>query len=100
METKFRITYATMSADNEELQSAYDQAVETVRDWLGQKHPFYVNGEAREGEGYDEERSPNDSSILIGHFARAGKRDVEDAVAAARAAAPAWSSTPWQERVR
>jgi 1-pyrroline-5-carboxylate dehydrogenase len=100
METKFRITYATMSADNEELQSAYDQAVETVRDWLGQKHPFYVNGEAREGEGYDEERSPNDSRILIGHFARAGKQDVEDAVVAARAAAPAWSSTPWQERVK
>ena len=26
MSTKFRITYATMSADNEELQQAYDEA--------------------------------------------------------------------------
>ena len=28
MTEKFRITYATMSADNEELQAAYDAAAE------------------------------------------------------------------------
>src|SRR5690349_16802134 len=100
MATKtFRITYATMSADDPELHAAYEAGVETARSWLGQKHPFYVNGEAREGEGYDEERSPIDRDVLIGYFARATRQDAKDAVAAAKAAAPAWAATPWQERV-
>jgi 1-pyrroline-5-carboxylate dehydrogenase len=96
----FRITYATMSADDPELHARYDQAVETVKSWLGQKHPFYVNGEAREGEGYDEERSPIDRDILLGHFARATRQDAKDAIAAAKAFAPVWAATPWQERVK
>ena len=50
----FRITYATMKADNEDLQSAYDRGIETARSWLGQRYPFYVNGEAREGESWFE----------------------------------------------
>ena len=55
MAERFRITYATMSADNEELHAAYEKGLETAKSWLGQKHQFFVNGEAREGEGYDEE---------------------------------------------
>ena len=75
-EKRFRITYATMSADNEELHAAYERGVETAKSWLGEKHQFYVNGEAREGEGYDEERSPIDSEMLIGHFARATELEI------------------------
>jgi 1-pyrroline-5-carboxylate dehydrogenase len=97
--TGFRITYATMSADNEELHAAYERGLETARSWLGQKHPFYVNGEAREGETYDEERSPIDKDIVVGYFARATERDVDDAVAAAKAFAPEWAGTPWHQRV-
>jgi 1-pyrroline-5-carboxylate dehydrogenase len=100
-QTKFKITYATMSADNEELQQAYDRAVETVKStWLGEKHAFTVNGERRDGEGYDEERSPIDRDILIGHFARATVQDAKDAIAAAKAYFPEWSGMPWQDRVR
>ncbi|HJP66206.1 MAG TPA: aldehyde dehydrogenase family protein [Actinomycetota bacterium] len=98
--TGFRITYATMSADNEELHQAYEQGLETARSWLGQKHPYFVNGEAREGEGYDEERSPIDRDLVIGYFARATVHDVEDAVSAAKAFAPEWSGAPWQDRVK
>ena len=32
MTQKFRITYATLSADNEELQAAYDAAVDEAAD--------------------------------------------------------------------
>ena len=99
-EKRFRITYATMSADNEELHTAYERGAETARSWLGQKHQFYVNGEPREGEGYDEERSPIGSDMLIGHFARATVQDLNDAVAAAKAFAPEWAATPWQDRVK
>jgi 1-pyrroline-5-carboxylate dehydrogenase len=97
-EQGFRITYATMSADNDELHKLYDQGIETARSWLGQKHPFYVNGEPREGSGHQEARSPTDGT-LIGEFAMATREDVRDAVAAAKAAFPAWANRPWQERV-
>src|SRR4051794_14215165 len=99
-ETGFRVTYATMSADNEELHKGYDAAIETVKAWLGQEHPFYVNGEPRFGEGWHEERSPIDSDLVIGKFAQATKGDVQDAIADAKDFAPIWASTPWQERVR
>src|SRR5213083_2139401 len=95
----FRITYATMKADNEDLQLAYDAGIETARSWLGQRHPFYVNGEAREGENWFEERSPIDRDVVIGQFAQASRQDVQDAIAAAKAAFEQWSSTPWKERV-
>jgi len=95
----FRITYATMKADNEDLQRAYDQGIETARSWLGERHPFYVNGEAREGEDRFEERSPIDRDIVIGQFAQASRQDVKDAIAAAKAAFPEWSGMPWKDRV-
>ena len=99
-QSRVRITYATMSADNEELHAAYDKGLETARSWLGQKHPFFVNGEARDGEAYDEERSPIDRDIVIGHFARATAQDAKDAIAGAKASFPDWSGLPWQERVK
>src|SRR3989337_2803091 len=97
-EQGFRITYATMSADNEELHSLYDQGIEVARSWLGQRHPLYVNGEARGGAEYREARSPIDDAV-IGEFAMATREDVRDAVAAARAAFPEWANRPWRERV-
>ncbi len=96
----FRITYATMSADNEELHKLYEEGIETATSWLGQKHPLYVNGEARVGSGYKEVRSPIDSDMLIGEFAQATREDVRDAIAAAKGFARTWADTPWRERVR
>ena len=37
MTDKFRITYATLSADNEDLQRNYDEAVERARAELGEE---------------------------------------------------------------
>ncbi|MGZ8606009.1 MAG: aldehyde dehydrogenase family protein, partial [Actinomycetota bacterium] len=97
-EQGFRITYATMSADNEELHRLYEQGIEVARSWLGQRHPLYVNGEAREGSGHKEARSPIDGTV-IGEFAQGTRQDARDAVAAAKEAFPAWANRPWQERV-
>jgi 1-pyrroline-5-carboxylate dehydrogenase len=99
-ETRVRITYATMSADNEKLNTDYEDGVAVAKSWLGQKHPFYVNGEERWGEGVDEERSPIDNEIVIGEFARATRQDAKDAIAAGKAYAPVWGGMRWQERVK
>jgi 1-pyrroline-5-carboxylate dehydrogenase len=97
-EQGFRITYATMSADNEELHKLYDEGIEKARSWLGQKHPLFVDGEARDGSGYKQARSPIDGAV-IGEFAQGTREDVRDAVSAAKDYALTWANTPWQERV-
>ena len=96
---RIKITYATLRADNEELHALYDAGIERARAELGQTHPLYVNGQPRDGEGTFEDRSPNDTRMLLGRFARGTREDVRDAIAAARAAFPGWSRRPWRERV-
>jgi 1-pyrroline-5-carboxylate dehydrogenase len=98
--TGFKITYATMSADSEELHARYRGGIDVAKSWLGKDYAFYVNGEERTGEGREEERSPIDSEILIGRFAQASPGDVDDAVRAAKAFARAWELTPWKDRVK
>ena len=101
MSEGFRVTYATLSADNDDLHDAYDRGIEIARSWLGESHNSLVNGEHRPGipgRAY-EERSPIDRDLVIGTFAHASDDDVRDAVSAAAAAAPRWAALPWQERV-
>lgn len=93
-----KITYATMSADNEELHAAYDDAIERVEARLGKDHPFFVDGEERTGTEWFEERSPVDAEIVVGRYAQATIADVDDAVAAATAFEAEWAATPWQTR--
>jgi 1-pyrroline-5-carboxylate dehydrogenase len=100
MTEKFRITYATMSADNEELQAAYDAAAERARAELGKDYPVVVNGEDRWRDDVYAEPSPIDKDLVIGRFSQATAEDVEDAVAAARGFQLEWDRMGWQERVR
>jgi len=100
MAKKMKVTYVTMSADNEELQSAYDQAIKTVEaEWLGAEVPMFINGE----KVYTDEKmvsySPVDTDVVMCHAQKGGAEHVEQAIDAAQAAFPGWSDTSWQERV-
>ncbi|MBA2303515.1 MAG: aldehyde dehydrogenase family protein [Acidobacteria bacterium] len=94
-----RITYATMAADPN-LHVEFDAAIERVKGTLGKTYPMYIGGDAVTASGQFEDRSPIDTRILLGLFQQGGREHVQQAIAAARAAAPSWGSTPWQERVR
>jgi 1-pyrroline-5-carboxylate dehydrogenase len=100
MAQKLKVTYATISADNEELQSAYDEAVNRVKSgWLGVEVPMFINGEEVYADQKFESYTPIDTSM---HLCTAQKGTVEHAqaaIAAARAAFPRWRQTPWEERV-
>ena len=100
MTDKFRITYATLSADNEDLQRNYDEAVERARGELGKEWPFVVNGEERWSDEKYEEPSPIDKDLIIGRFSQASPKDADDAVKAAKAFALEWERMGWKERVR
>ena len=95
---RIKITYATLSADNEQLHAGFEEAVAKTRATLGGYHQNFVDGAWRDGDGTFEARSPIDRDILLGTFARGTAADVDDAVAAARAAQRAWAAVPWRER--
>ena len=97
---RIKVTYATLKADNEELHSGFEEAVGRVRAGLGAHHRNHVDGAWVDGSaGTFEVRSPIDRDIVLGTFAKGTPEDVDKAVAAARAAQPAWAATPWQERL-
>lgn len=94
-----KITYATLSADNDELQSAFDAALERARSALGQTYPMIIGAEERTSDDTFEDRSPIDRDLVIARFPVGTRADVQDAIAAARKAYPAWRATPWRERL-
>jgi len=96
---RMKITYATLSADNEELQSAFDAALERARAGLGQSYPMIIGAEQRTSDDTFEDRSPIDRELLVARFPTGTAQDVRDAVAAARAAYPSWRDTPWRNRL-
>jgi 1-pyrroline-5-carboxylate dehydrogenase len=96
---RLKITYATLRNDNEELHALYEAGLVQARGELGGHHLNLIGGKAREGEGESIVRSPIDCDIVVGHFAKGSRQDVRDAIAAARAAQPAWAATPWRERL-
>ena len=55
---RMKITYATLSADNEELQSAFDRALAEAKTQLGQRYPMLIGEERRFGNEEFEDRSP------------------------------------------
>jgi 1-pyrroline-5-carboxylate dehydrogenase len=93
-----KVTYASLTADNEELHASLDTAIDQVMNTLGKTHPLAVGREARAGRATFESRSPIDRRRVLGHFQSGTEADVRDAVALAKAAAPDWEATPWQER--
>ncbi len=95
----FRITYATMSADNEELHRDYDAAIEKVQTQLGATIPVVVNGEERATGSTYELRSPIDSDLLLAHISMATATDAEDAIVAAKTFAIEWDRMGWKKRV-
>src|SRR6266487_1778365 len=100
MAQKFRITYATLSADNEDLQRSYDEAAERVKAELGKEYPVIVNGEERWRDDRYVEPSPIDETLVIGSFSQATAEDVDEAVRAAKEFSLEWDRMGWQERVR
>ncbi|HEU4920197.1 MAG TPA: aldehyde dehydrogenase family protein [Candidatus Limnocylindrales bacterium] len=96
---RLKITYATLRADNEQLHRLYDEGLAAAKRELDGHHRNFIGGQERDGEGETTVASPIDRNLVLGHFAKGTRRDVQDAVAAARAAQPGWAATPWRDRL-
>ncbi len=97
---QIKITYATMSGDQmEELHRELDTAIDRVRASFGRSYPLMIGGREIRAASQFDDRSPIDTRILLGTFQQASREQTREAIAAAKAAYPAWSARPWTERV-
>ncbi len=95
----FKLTYSTMFAPPRELHERFDAAVQRTHGRLGQSHGFRIDGRIVQRSERHVVHDPAYLPRVLGDFGVAGPRDVDDAVAAAARAYPAWRATPWRERV-
>lgn len=95
----FKVTYATLSAQNDELHAAFDTALASVRSRLGGRTPIVLGGRAMFRDTTISIHSPTDSRIVVEHATCASKQDVVTAIRTARDGARVWAQTPWQTRV-
>jgi len=97
----FKLTYASMFNAPEELHARFEASLDHVRATsLGKSHGMLIhNQDVFAARTYDNV-SPINRNWLLGRLQSGTAEHVNLAVAAARAAFPAWSSTDWQARVR
>ncbi len=93
-----KVTYSTLGSPDPLLHEYFEEDVTELKNNLGQRYQMLINGDWVEGEGTFENRSPINTDWLLGVFAQASTNHVDQAVAAAAAAFPAWRDTPWSER--
>lgn len=97
MSEPYKVTYATLTADNEDLHTAFEKGVEIARGWLGTE--ISAPGDRSPGEPI-EVFSPADPSVLVATVRPASQEAIDTAIATAREAGKKWAATPWQERLR
>ncbi|MEM6425306.1 MAG: proline dehydrogenase family protein, partial [Cyanobacteria bacterium P01_D01_bin.128] len=73
-------------------------ALETVRSQLGQTYLPIVNGEKVQTDTLMDSLNPSQSSEVVGKVGQISEAQADAAIAAAKAAFPAWQATPAQER--
>jgi 1-pyrroline-5-carboxylate dehydrogenase len=98
-QTAEKITYTATAEQVERMHASFDDALAQAREMLGRTYPMIINGEERTGNKTFAATSPVDREDVLGHFQLGTNKDVDDAVAAAKAAFPGWSGRPFQERV-
>jgi 1-pyrroline-5-carboxylate dehydrogenase len=94
-----KITYTASADQLARMHQAFDESLATVKRELGQPYPIIINGLERTTAETFDVRAPANRNLVIGVFQKGTKAEVNDAVAAAKAAFPGWSGLPYQERV-
>jgi len=82
---------------DESERSALAAALEAVRGQLGRDYPMIIAGKPRETATTLDSVNPAEPSVIV-RTASASAADVADAIAAAKAAYPAWADTDIAER--
>lgn len=95
----FRLTYSTMFNPPPELHEEFEAALARIRQQPPRSYGHLIDGGDVTSNGTIQDLSPIDTDLVLAEFAVATASDVNDAVAAAKAAWPAWRHTPPAERL-
>ncbi|HEX5774009.1 MAG TPA: L-glutamate gamma-semialdehyde dehydrogenase [Geomobilimonas sp.] len=74
-------------------RAAFPSAIAAVRAQLGRTYPLFIKGSELTTTDLIPTVNPNKPSEVLGQICQAGTKEVGDAVAAAKAAFPAWRDT-------
>jgi 1-pyrroline-5-carboxylate dehydrogenase len=99
MAAEFKLTYSTMFDPPPELHARFEAALVNVRTYAGAEHAMLIGGHDERAPRQFELASPIDTRNVLGRFQSGVAAHAGAAVAAAKAAYPAWSRTAWTERV-
>lgn len=91
---------ASKSGQTEEVHNRYDAAVNKVSDKFGIHYPHFIDGKKLFSEYEFEDRSPNDTRLILGTFQIGTKNETEQAIEAASRAFKHWSKTSYQSRIK
>ena len=94
----FKLTYSTMFDPPQELHEQFEASLDAVRNSFGRDYAHYIGGTDVSAGTMIEDISPIDTSLVLGRFPVATGENINAAVAAAKAAFPAWKNTPAEER--
>ncbi|MBL8078533.1 MAG: aldehyde dehydrogenase family protein [Anaerolineales bacterium] len=95
----FKLTYATMFNPPEELHTGFDKAVEALKKNMGKEYGMFINGKEVMADEKFDDTSPVNTSWVLAKMQKGNASHAAQAIAAARAAFPSWSRTPWQKRI-
>ncbi len=96
----FKLTYSTMFDPPPELHERFEAALVKTRAALGKDYGHYIDGRNMNGGPMRDDVSPIDTTTVLGRFPVAGRDEVAQAVAAAKAAFPAWQRMAAADRGR
>jgi acyl-CoA reductase-like NAD-dependent aldehyde dehydrogenase len=96
----FKLTYSTMFDPPEEMHQRFEAALQQLRASLGATYALHIDGREVATARTAEKRSPIDQRVVLGRFPSGDVAHVEQAMAAARRAFPAWRATAATERLR
>ncbi|MBK5186986.1 MAG: aldehyde dehydrogenase family protein [Gemmatimonadaceae bacterium] len=95
-----KITYTSTNVDLDQFHALFDEALARVRGASGKEYPMYIDGNAvRTSAEPIIDRSPIDSSRVLGTFHTARPEQIDLAVRAARGAAKAWAALGAEKRI-
>jgi 1-pyrroline-5-carboxylate dehydrogenase len=96
-----KITYVSMLSD-EDTHAEYEKALREVESkYFGRHYPMYIGGREVFSEyGEFEDKSPIDTSIIIGYFQKGAREHIREAITKAYENFPRWANLDWRERVK
>ncbi|MHB8585094.1 MAG: aldehyde dehydrogenase family protein [Thermoplasmatota archaeon] len=90
---------ASASKDGvDRFHAEYEAAVKRVRGTLGRSHPLKIGVRDVSTSATFTSTNPGNTDEVIGTFSKGAKEHVDQAVAAGRAAQPAWEALGWEKR--